>query len=154
MTGSGLRNPAELAARLALADPGEVLLIDVPEALERLIDSSRPADRAATTVESRSLRSVKQKFAAVLLWRENRIGSQAVLDAAVRRLASEGVLWVVVAMRKVTGPDTPAAHRLDVKDLRKALAPAGLSEDREVRVSAWHVAYRFRARDAPEIGVG
>ena len=46
-------------------------------------------------------------------------------------------------MRKVRGPTTPAVHRLELSDLVKGLGKAGLVRDREVRVSAWHVAYRF-----------
>ena len=143
MTGGGLRNPGELAARLALGDSAELLLVDVPEPLERLLAGSRGTDRGPRTVEARALRSVKERFDAIVLWRESRVGSRSVLELAARRLAPGGVLWVVVAMRKVTGPETPAAHRLEVSDLRKALAPEGLADDREVRVSAWHIGYRF-----------
>jgi len=53
------------------------------------------------------------------------------------------VLWVVVALRKVTGIRTPAIHRLDRDDVIKAFAREGLLPDREVRVSAWHAAHRF-----------
>ena len=148
MTGSGLRNPAELPGRLGLSDPPDLLLIDAPAALAGVLSAARPGDKAPVAVAERELRSVKARFAAVLLWRESRIGSRAALDDALRRLEPGGVLWVVVAARKVIGPETPAAHRLNREDLRKALEPAGLTPDREVRVSAWHVAYRFTSTES------
>ena len=69
------------------------------------------------------------------------------LASAVRRLRPEGSLWIVTAMRKVQGPRTPAAHRLDRSDLEKAFVASGLALDREARFSAWHVGYRFRKRE-------
>ena len=50
---------------------------------------------------------------------------------------------MVTALKKVRGPLTPAIHRLELSDLVKAFEKEGLTHDREVRVSAWHVAYRF-----------
>jgi hypothetical protein len=66
----------------------------------------------------------------------------------VKRLEPNGRLWVVTAMRKVQGPKTPAAHRLEAGDLTKAFAKEGLAFDREARLSAWHVAYRFARRES------
>jgi len=66
-----------------------------------------------------------------------------VFDAALKKLAPEGRLWVVTALRKVSGPRTPAIHRMELGDLKKAFEKEGLVNDREARLSAWHVAYRF-----------
>jgi hypothetical protein len=153
LTGAELKNAPELAARLALADARELLLIDVPESLERLLAASRPPDALPRTVASRALRSVKQRFDAIVLWREDRAGSRSVFDSTVKRLEPDGVLWVVIASRKVIGPETPAARRLGAGDLARAFAPAGLGEDMKVRVSAWHVAHRFgRRKTGPGAG--
>ena len=89
------------------------------------------------------MRSVKATFDAILVWRENRVGSQALLELAARKLEPGGVLWIVTAMRKVMGPRTPAAHRLELADIRKLLEPKALRHDLEVRVTAWNVGYRF-----------
>lgn len=97
----------------------------------------------------RALRGVKDKFDAIVVWREDRVGSEALLEAAVKRLLPRGTIWAVTAMRKVIGPATPAAHRLERRDLEKAFSKAGLALDAEVRFSAWHVGYRFR-RPAPD----
>ena len=137
-----LKNPAELASRLELARPQKLLLVDPPEALETLARSVR--EGAETDVgESRKIRAVKQTYDAILLWREDRVGSQAVFETLLKRLEPGGALWTVVALRKVQGVATPAAHRLDLSDLVKAFSPGGLKQDREVRVTPWHVAYRF-----------
>jgi hypothetical protein len=138
-----LKNPAELFARLELAHPPRLLLVDSRPALSRLLSEGRPAASEVVEVEGEAMRSVKQRFDAILVWRENRVGSRAVLDLAAQRLESGGALWVVTAMRKVTGPRTPAAHRLELADVKKLLEPKGLRHDREVRVTAWNVAYRF-----------
>ncbi len=53
-------------------------------------------------------------------------------------------------MKKVQGPRTPAAHRLNLDDLIKAFAKDGLTCDREVRLSAWHTAYRFTRFVGPD----
>ena len=100
------------------------------------------------TATEKTLRSVKDAFDVVLVWREDRVGSQALLAAAVKRMSPAGAVWVVTAMRKVTGPRTPAAHRLDRRDLEEAFEKPGLRLDREVRFSAWHVGYRFRRAEA------
>jgi len=59
------------------------------------------------------------------------------------RLEPGGALWIVTAMKKVRGPRTPAVHRLELSDLVKAFQKEGLAHDRDVRVTAWNVAYRF-----------
>lgn len=144
MTGSGLKNAPELASRLALARIADLLLIDVPDALEQVIMAERPPGASVRTVAARALRSVKQRYGGVVLWREDRVGSRSVLDATIKRLEPGGILWVVIANRKVVGPKTPAARRLDRGDLGRALEPAGFVAEGEVRVSAWHTALRFR----------
>jgi hypothetical protein len=142
-----LRNPVELARRLELTAPGRLLLIDAPDSLRALAQSVRNGQSAPETVEGDAIRSIKEPFDGILLWREERPGSQAILTAAAKRLAPGGVIWVVVALRKVTGVKTPAIHRLDRDDVVKAFAREGLVSDREVRVTAWHAAHRF-ARSA------
>jgi hypothetical protein len=140
-----LKNPAELVGRIGVGPEESLLLIDAPEPLERLLEPTRTPELPLEAVAERRLRAVKDRFDAVLLWREDRVGSEALLAAAVKRLRPSGAIWVVTAMRKVTGPRTPAAHRLDLHDLEKAFRKAGLRLDRETRFSAWHVGYRFRA---------
>jgi hypothetical protein len=139
-----LKNPAELLGRIAVAAHESLLLIDAPEALERLILGARAPEEPVESVTGRLLRTVKEEFDVVLVWREDRVGSEALLAAAVKRLRPTGAIWVVTAMRKVIGPRTPAAHRLDLRDLEKAFAAAALRLDREARFSSWHVGYRFR----------
>ena len=117
--------------------------MDAPATLAELIRASRPTESETLEVESRSLATVKRTFDAILLWRENRIGSRAVMEQTVKRLAPGAALWIVTAMRKVMGPRTPAAHRLELSDLSKGLAHHSLANDREARITAWHVAYRF-----------
>ena len=94
-------------------------------------------------VDGAALRTIKEKFDAALVWREDRSGSHALLDGVVSRLAPQAVLWVVTARKKVTGLRTPAARRLELADLVAAFSKAGLRNDREVGVTAWHVGYRF-----------
>ncbi len=141
-----LKNPSELSARLKLGPPERLLLVDVPESLQRLLALSRPPECETRLVEGRAIQPVKQTFNAILLWREARVGSRSVLENLTKRLEPGGSLWVVTAMKKVKGPRTPAAHRLELGDLLKALSQEGFQHDREVRVSAWHVAYRFVKR--------
>lgn len=143
MSPFSLKNPARLAERLAVSGAEDLLLVDVPEPLAELLSASGPTQGSVSRADGRSLRSVKQRFPAIVMWREDRVGSQAVLDGVVKRLADGGVLWVVIALKKVKGPSTPAAHRLELSDLERALGKAGLTADREVRVSAWHAAHRF-----------
>lgn len=138
-----LRNPAELASRLDLAEPERLLLVDAPDSLASLAGAARPGRPPAETARADAIRSVKEDFDSILLWREERPGSQALLARVARRLNPGGALWVVVALRKVSGPKTPAVHRLGREDLVKALEKTGLVPDREVRVTAWHTAYRF-----------
>jgi hypothetical protein len=139
-----LKNPAELVARLGLAEPDRVLLVDPPEELVTLVESARPGEKTTRTASGEAIRSVKETFDAVLVWREDRAGSRSIFDRAIKRLETGGPLWVVTALKKVRGPSTPAVHRLELPDLVKGLAKEGFTHDREVRVSAWHVAHRFR----------
>lgn len=143
MTGIALKNPSALSARLGLEQAGRLLLVDAPESLADLLRRSRPKESETLLVSEPSLSKVKESFDAVLLWREDRVGSRAVLESTIRRLAPGGVLWVVTALRKVTGPRTPAVHRLELSDLVKGLERHGLRNDREVRITSWHAAYRF-----------
>jgi hypothetical protein len=139
-----LKNPADLVARLDLVEPERVLLVDTPAELAELIESARPASRTTLRADADALRSVKEKFDAVLVWREDRGGSRAVFEATLKRLETGGAIWIVTALRKVRGPVTPAVHRLELSDLVTGFGKDGLTYDREVRVSAWNVAYRFR----------
>jgi hypothetical protein len=138
-----LKNQGELAARLALGQAPRLLLVDAPPSLEQLLARARPSESPLSAVAGTAIRSVKERFDAILVWRENRVGSRSLFEVLLKRLEPSGVLWVITAMRKVIGPATPAAHRLELSDLVKAFEREGLSNDREARVSAWHVAYRF-----------
>lgn len=142
-----LRGVAEIADRLELAGAGSILLVEAPPELEAVIAGTLGERQSLRTVEGRAIRTVKDLFDLVLVWQESRVGSEAVLEAAVKRLAPGGSLWVATALRKVSGPKTPAVHRLALADLEKAFGGRGLSRDREARLSAWHVAYRFGRRD-------
>lgn len=144
-----LKNPAELVRRIGVAPAQSLLLIDAPEPLERLLAATRTPQEPLESVGEQRLRSVKERFDTVLVWREDRVGSQALLASAVKRLNPAGAIWVITAMRKVTGPKTPAAHRLDRHDLEEAFGKAGLTLDREARFSAWHVGYRFARGEKP-----
>jgi len=139
-----IKNPGGLVARLELDRPDRLLLIDTPEPLSDLLRTARSEPRVTRESTGDAIRAIKESFDAILVWREDRAGSRAVFDGAVKRLEAEGVVWAVTAMRKVRGPTTPAVHRLELSDLATGLGKAGLVHDREVRVSAWHVAYRFR----------
>ncbi|HTR04816.1 MAG TPA: hypothetical protein VMN82_16630 [Thermoanaerobaculia bacterium] len=145
-----LRGSAEIVTRLELSAAPTVLLVDAPPELRTLIAAAVSPEQTLRTAEGRTVRSVKEAFDLVLLWQESRVGSHAVFDATVKRLAPGGKLWVVTALRKVSGPRTPAVHRVELADLEKAFGPKGLARDREARLSAWHVAYRFAAR--PDAG--
>jgi hypothetical protein len=140
-----LKNPGELVARMELETAERLLLVDAPEELRRLLESARGDTRETVAADGDAIRAVKAAFDAVLVWRESRAGSRAVFDGAVKRLEPGGALWVVTALKKVRGPVTPAVHRLELSDLVKAFSKEGLAHDREIRVSAWHVAYRFVA---------
>ena len=141
-----LRGAAEIASRLELAGADSILLVEPPSEIEAVVTGALGDGQALRTVEGRSVRSVKDRFALVLVWQESRVGSQAILEAARKRLAPGGFLWVATALRKVSGPKTAGIHRLDLADLEKAFSKSGLARDREVRLSAWHVAYRFAER--------
>jgi hypothetical protein len=141
-----LRGRAEILARLEVASAGSLLLVDAPPQFVEILTSGLSPDQSLTPIEARAIRSVKDPFDWILLWQESRIGSHSVLDTAVKRLAPDGRLWVVTALRKVQGPRTPAAHRLEPGDLAKAFEKGGLAGDREARLSAWHVAHRFTRR--------
>jgi hypothetical protein len=123
-------------------------VIDAPEPVSDLLRRGRPEPLLTRETAGDAIRAVKETFDAILVWREDRAGSRAVFDGALKRLEPAGVVWAVTAMRKVRGPTTPAVHRLELSDLVKGLGKAGLAHDREVRVSAWHVAYRFRKTGA------
>ena len=142
-----LRSPAELAARLELVAPDRLLLIDPPAELSAILVSARPDPKTTRETTGDAIRVVKEAFDAVLVWREDRGGSRSVFEGAVKRLEPGGALWVVTALKKVRGPSTPAVHRLELSDLVKAFEKEGFLRDREVRVSAWHVAYRFVKRE-------
>ena len=142
-----LKNRADLAARLELVEPARVLLIDPPPELASLLEGARPAPATTRLASGDALRAVKETFDAILVWREDRGGSRSVFEGAVKRLDDGGAIWVVTALRKVRGPTTPAVHRIELSDLVKAFAKDGLVYDREVRVSAWNVAYRFKRRE-------
>ena len=142
-----LKNPSELVARLDLGGAKKLLLVDVPDELRDLATAAREAGAdPPRLVEARAVRSVKESFERILLWREDRVGAVAVLDNLARKLEPSGRLWVVTAMRKVTGPRTPAVHRLDRQDLERTLGAKGLFFRGEARVSPWHVAYEFEKR--------
>ncbi len=141
-----LRGAAEIARRLELGDANQVLLVDAPPELREMLIAAAAPEQSVRSAEGRTLRSVKESYDLVLLWQESRIGSRAVFEAAVKRLVPAGRLWVATALRKVSGPRTPAVHRIELSDLKKAFEKSGLVNDREARLSAWHVAYRFVAR--------
>lgn len=138
------KNPSELVNRLGLDTPERVLLVDAPPPLAELVGGARGDARTTERSSGETLRSVKGTFDAVLVWRESRTGSRSVLEGATKRLEAGGSLWIVTALKKVRGPATPAVHRLELSDLVTGLGKEGFVNDREVRVSAWNVAYRFR----------
>ena len=142
-----LRGRAEILDRLEVARATELLAVDAPAAVGALLADGLGPRQKLTFVEARAIRSVKGSFDWILVWQESRIGSHAVLDTAVKRLTPDGQLWVVTALRKVQGPRTPAAHRLESADVAKAFETTGLANDREARLSAWHAAHRFTRRN-------
>jgi hypothetical protein len=141
------RNAAEILGRLELSAATHALLVGAPPELLAMVEESG-AGGGTTAVPADSIRSVKDRFDFILLWQEDRVGSHAALEGARKRLTPGGRLWVATAMKKVQGPRVPAAHRLELRDLTKAFAKDGLSCDREVRLSAWHTAYRFVAPES------
>lgn len=145
------RNPAEILSRLELAAASSALLVGAPPEIEAMVAAVAKAagdSPDVRTVPAGAIRSVKDRFDFILLWQEDRVGSHAVLDAARKRLLPGGRLWVATARTKVQGPRTPAAHRLNLEDLTRAFAKDGLACDRQVRLSAWHTAYRFVGSDS------
>jgi hypothetical protein len=139
------RSAAEITGRLELAAASAVLLVDPPPELEAMataVASATPGQQIRIS-EARYVRSIKETFDFILIWQESRVGSRSVFDAALKKLAPGGSLWIVTALRKVLGPRTPAIHRIELGDLKKAFEKEGLVNDREARLSAWHVAYRF-----------
>ena len=137
------RGAAEITGRLELAAASAVLLVDPPLELERMLTAAASPEQSVRSSEARYVRSIKEAFDFILLWQESRVGSRAVFDAALKRLSPDGRLWVVTVLRKVSGPSTPAIHRIELADLKKAFEKEGLVHDREARLSAWHVGYRF-----------
>lgn len=138
-----LRNPVDLASRLELSAGERLLLVDPPDSLRDLALRERAGGGETRIVEGRAIRTVKESYDSVLLWREDRVGSQSVLEGIGKRTEPGGVVWAVVPLKKIMGLSTPAAHRLDLDDLVRAFPPSGWTRDREARVSAWHVAHRF-----------
>lgn len=138
-----LRSPAEISSRLQIPAARRILLVECPEELAGIVRGAAASEAEVSEVEGRYVRSAKDSYDLILIFQESRVGSRAVLDAAIKRLMSGGRLWVVTAMRKVQGPKTAAAHRLQVGDLEKAFEKTELRRDREARISAWHVAYGF-----------
>ena len=143
-----LRSAAEIAGRLELTAASQVLLIDAPDELAAMLEEAATPSQSIRSLESRALRSARDRYDLVLLWQESRIGSQAAVLAAAKKLSPDGRLWVATALRKVQGPHTPAIHRLERSDIERVLAKAAFTCDREARLSAWHTAYRF-VRKAP-----
>jgi hypothetical protein len=147
------RNAVEIVGRLQLPAASRALLIGAPAELEAMLREHAP-DSQLEAVPAGAIRSVKDRFDFILLWQEDRVGSHAALEGARKRLTPGGRLWVATAMKKVQGPRVAAAHRLELRDLTKAFAKAGMSCDRETRLSAWHTAYRFVAPDPAGLGKG
>ena len=142
------RGTAEIVGRLDLPAASSVLLVETPAELESMLIGAAAPGAFVRSSEAKHVRSIKETFDLMVLWQESRVGSRALFEAAVKRLAPEGRLWVVTAMRKVSGPRTPAIHRLEESDLAKAFAKDGLIRDRVARLSAWHEAFRFVRRKA------
>ena len=142
-----LRSPAEILSRLEVASAKRLLLVECPPELAALLRGGAAEGAEIREVAGSAIRSVKDSWDLVLVFQESRVGSRAAIDGAVKRLEPGGRIWVATAMRKVQGPRTPAAHRLEAADLEKAFEKTDLRRDREARISAWHVAYGFsRAR--------
>lgn len=137
------RGQAEIAGRLELSAAKRILLVEAPRELEAIVLASGVEGQDVRSIEARAIRSVKEPADFILVWQESRVGSRAVFEAALKRLEPGGRLWVVTALKKVSGPRTPAIRRLEAEDLRKAFAKSGLTCDREARLSAWHKGYRF-----------
>jgi hypothetical protein len=137
------RGSAEITGRLELAAATEALVVDAPPELEAMLTKAISPGASIRSSEARYVRSIKEAFDFILLWQESRVGSRSIFEASLKKLAPGGFLWIVTALRKVSGPRTPAVHRIELADLKKAFEKEGLVNDREARLSAWHVAYRF-----------
>jgi hypothetical protein len=142
-----LRGAGKIVGRLELAKAARVLLVGVPEPLERLLAEAAPPDQSLVSTPAETLRAIKERFDLILLWQETRVGSRTALEAARKRLAEDGRLWIATAMKKVIGPRTPAVHRLERGDLVKAMEKEGMVLKGEARLSAWHVAYGFERKN-------
>ena len=138
-----LRAPAEISSRLGIPSAQRILLVECPEELAAIVRAAAAPEAEVTQVEARYVRSAKDPADLILVFQESRVGSHAVLDAAAKRLLPGGHLWVVTAMRKVQGPKTAAAHRLESGDLDKAFLKTDLRRAGEAKVGGWHVAYGF-----------
>ena len=138
-----LRSSAEILSRLEVAAAKRRLLVECPPELVELLRGGAAEDAEIREVAGEAIRSVKEPYDFILVFQESRVGSRSVIDGAVKRLEPGGRIWVATAMRKVQGPRTAAAHRLEAGDLEKAFEKTGLRRDREARISAWHVAYGF-----------
>ena len=139
-----LRNPSEISSRLAIPTATHILLIECPPELAAVVRAAAAPEAEVSEVEARYVRSAKDPSDWILVFQESRVGSRAVLDAAAKRLQPGGYLWVVTAMRKVQGPKTAAAHRLESADLDKAFEKTDLRRAGEAKLGGWHVAYGFR----------
>jgi hypothetical protein len=137
------RSSAEILGKLELSSATSALFVGAPPELDAIVARALDLAVPIQSVAEGMARSVKDRFDFILLWQESRIGSRAALEEALKRLLPGGRIWVVTARRKVQGPRTPAAHRLELEDLVKAFAKGGMVCDREARVSAWHTAYGF-----------
>src|SRR4029077_8980432 len=105
-----LRGGAEIAGRLGLAAAERILLVEAPPEFETAVRDAVAPGQELRSTEERGLRAVKERYDLIVLWQESRVGSRAVLDVAVKRLAPGGRLWIATALRKVSGPRTPAIH--------------------------------------------
>lgn len=148
------RGRAEIADRLELAAAKRLLIAEAPAVFEAIVSGALSPGQELAAIEARAIRSVKEEFDWILLWQESRVGSHALLDTAVKRLAPGGRIWVVTVIRKVQGPRTPAVHRLEEADIATAFEKKGLAGDREARLSAWHVAYGFARTGDPAASKG
>jgi len=143
------RSPAEIVAKLELASAANALFVGAPPELDAIVAAGGGGAVAIRVAATGAIRAVKDTFDFILLWQEDRVGSRAALADALKKLLPGGRIWVVTARKKVQGPRTPAAHRLELEDLAKAFAKDGMACDREARLSAWHTAYGF-LRPAPQ----
>jgi hypothetical protein len=137
------RSPAEIVGKLELSSATNALVVGAPPELDAIVAAGGAGAVPIRSAAAGTIRAVKDTFDFILLWQEDRVGSRAALDGALKRLIPGGRLWVVTAKKKVQGPRTPAAHRLEREDLVKAFAKDGMVCDREARLSAWHTAYGF-----------